>query len=811
MATKKNIPHISFVKIAREVIIKKLLKVFLLLGLMSTSCFLNAQPGNDLKPTPIKGVVLVKPMDGVSDLEFSSIIKQFGGRTIKHNSAINLHIISVPEGHEDKIVFALNNNSKIVFAERDMLLPPDIIPDDTQFNSQWHHTKIETPTAWDLSKGANIKIAIIDSGVDTAHTDLKDKIFLTWNASGNTTNSADVPDVKGHGTKVAGSAAASVNNGIGIAGIAWSSLLIIVKVDPANDGFASFSTLANAITFAADNGARVANLSYQASTSSTVITAAKYMKNLTGGITVCSAGNAATLLADNDVPEIITVAATNSNDGLASFSNYGNIIDVSAPGEGILTTVTGNGYGSVSGTSFAAPITAGLIALIMAADTTLTPEQVETILETTATDLGTVGFDTYYGYGRINAYKAVKAAVGCGLAVNQTSVAGICVGATATLSASGGSGVYTWSPSVSLSSSTGTSVIASPTNTTTYTVTDSSGCAKSVTVNVAQVPVITLSSTTNQICAGASAVLSVGGATTYSWSPSTGLSSTSGSSVNASPASTTTYTVTATSNGCASQATTTINVNTGTLPNTTVSASSSIICNGSSTQLSAGGNAQSYTWTPAIGLNKTTGNIVTASPSSTTTYTVTGTNGSCSDFATVKITVSGTAPNITVSPDSSNICSTLSVTLTANGPGGTTYKWSPSTGLNVTTGKTVIASPTVTTTYSVTGTKGSCYKTLSAVVSTCTIGVSINESNSESDIYLYPNPTANLLNVQMKNINKTNSRILIYNAVGQIIYQTNFNGMLFSIDLASNPKGLYFVSILSDDKIIGTHKFIIER
>lgn len=393
-------------------------------------------------PVPIKGRILIKPANGVSDQEFRSIISLHGGQSIHHNTYINLHLVSVPENAEDAIVKALSHHPKIQFAERDMLVSPEGNPNDPQFSSQWHHPKMQTPQAWDISKGAGIKIVIIDSGIDTAHADLKSKIVLTYNATGNTTNPDDVPDFQGHGTKVAGTAAAATNNGIGVAGTAWESSLIIVKVDGANDGYASWSTIANAITFGANNGARVANISYACSQISTVISAAQYMKSKTGGICVVSSGNSNVGIVGNDVPDIITVGATTSSDTRASYSNYGKILDVTAPGSGILTTVKGGGYGSVNGTSFAAPNTAGVIALIMATDPSLTAAQVETILESTADDLGAPGYDTLYGYGRINAFKAVKAAAGCGVTVSPSS-SGICKGESVTLTASGGSGSFT--------------------------------------------------------------------------------------------------------------------------------------------------------------------------------------------------------------------------------------------------------------------------------------------------------------------------------------------------------------------------------
>lgn len=210
-------------------------------------------------------------------------------------------------------------------------------------------------------------------------------------------------------------------------------------------------------------------------------------------------------------------------------------------------------------------------------------------------------------------------------------------------------------------------------------------------------PTVTVSPDVS-ICSGNSATLTAGGAVSYVWSPSTGLNTTTGASVVASPSSTTTYTVTGTdANGYSNTATVVVTVN----PLPTVTASPNVsICSGSSATLTAGG-ANSYEWSPSAGLNTTSGSTVIANPSATTTYTVTGTGANgCMNSAEVTVTVNP-LPTVTASPNVS-ICSGSSATLTAGGAGS--YEWSPSAGLNTATGAIVVASPSSTTTYTVTGT-----------------------------------------------------------------------------------------------------------
>ncbi|AWI26209.1 LamG-like jellyroll fold domain-containing protein [Flavobacterium pallidum] len=280
----------------------------------------------------------------------------------------------------------------------------------------------------------------------------------------------------------------------------------------------------------------------------------------------------------------------------------------------------------------------------------------------------------------------------------------ICTGNSTTLTATGAT-TYSWAPATGLSATTGATVIASPASTTTYTITGTTnGCSstKQVTVSVNVKPSVNITPASVTICSGSGTTLTATGASTYAWSPSTGLSATTGATVTATPTTTTTYTVTGTgSNGCTNTQTVVVTVNT--TPSVNVTPASPSVCTGGSVALNATG-ANSYTWSPATGLNTTTGASVTANPTVTTTYTITGTTNGCSSTRQVTVTVG--SQNIDVIAASPNICPGSGTTLTASG--ATTYTWSPATGLSATTGASVTATPTVTTTYTVVGTTGSC-------------------------------------------------------------------------------------------------------
>lgn len=275
-----------------------------------------------------------------------------------------------------------------------------------------------------------------------------------------------------------------------------------------------------------------------------------------------------------------------------------------------------------------------------------------------------------------------------------------CVGGTDTLLATGGVS-YVWSPATGLSCTTCPNPIATPTATTTYTVTGTgtNGCINTATsvVTINPLPVITVTGS-NNVCQGSGTTLTASGAATYVWSPATGLSCTACASPTATPNTTTTYTVTGTSAfGCIGSTTVTLNVNA--LPNVTAGNNQST-CLGTPVTLTASG-ASTYSWSPVTGLSCTNCPSPSANPTTTTTYIVTGTDLlGCHDTGMVTVTVKP-LPNVVASADTF-VCNLNSVQISATGASG--YVWSPATTLSCSTCADPIASPTISTTYTVTGT-----------------------------------------------------------------------------------------------------------
>ncbi|MES2568101.1 MAG: T9SS type A sorting domain-containing protein [Bacteroidota bacterium] len=303
------------------------------------------------------------------------------------------------------------------------------------------------------------------------------------------------------------------------------------------------------------------------------------------------------------------------------------------------------------------------------------------------------------------------------ISVNSTS---LCAGTSKTLTATGAV-TYTWSPPSGLSGVNGFSVIANPTITTTYTIsgTNAGGCTNTTVATVTVVPNPTVSVSSGTICSGNSTTLTATGATTFSWSPSTGINSTTSASVVANPTLTTTYTISGTTDGCVHTTTTTLTVNP--LPTATISASgSTTFCQGDSVILTASPGA-SYLWSTTA-----TTQSISVSTSGTYSVVVTDANGCFASSAAATVVVNPLPP---VSVNSGTICSGNSIAL--NVSGADTYSWSPGTGLDNTTGANVIASPSITTIYTATGTISmtGCSASTTATVTVYPIPVlSINSS-----------------------------------------------------------------------------------
>ncbi|BEL12332.1 hypothetical protein Q0Z83_105230 [Actinoplanes sichuanensis] len=280
---------------------------------------------------------------------------------------------------------------------------------DPYRSQQWDFTKIRVADAWQKSTGSGVVVAVIDTGVDSTHPDLKGNVLSGYDAIANRVTAGT--DGNGHGTHVAGTIAAVTGNGVGVSGVAPDVKILPVKV-LSDSGSGTMSDTAEGIVWAADHGAQVINMSLGSSSKVTAVSNAIAYARSKGVTVVAAAGNERASGSPTSYPGadagVIAVAATDSADRVASYSNAGSYVDVAAPGSAIISTYKGS-YASLNGTSMASPHVAAVAALLKGYQNALTPDQIEAALEKSAVDLGTKGFDNDFGNGRIDAVAALAA------------------------------------------------------------------------------------------------------------------------------------------------------------------------------------------------------------------------------------------------------------------------------------------------------------------------------------------------------------------------------------------------------------------
>lgn len=363
------------------------------------------------------------------DFESSSHLLRTNGETIvqlQFRAAVD---VSSVMSELDEIPF-------ITWTSPNYLYQPktEYVPNDLLAATQYHHALVQNTTAWDITRGdPSVVIAVIDEGIDWNHPDLAQNIWTNtdeipsngidddqngyiddtrgWDVADNDNNPAPDSLSDSHGTHVAGIAAARVDNQVGIAGVAGRASIMAVRAIDHTKLFSS-AYLATAYRYAADNGAKIVVSSYNTDdfANDPVYKAGlQYLYN-EGALHFNSAGNGS--FADparQAFEQSILVGASDANDIRGDFSNFGWGIDLTAPGTSILSTIPENGYDYLSGTSMAAPMAAGVAALIWSAFPQYTREQVAARLMGLADpiDYNNIGFEGKLGSGRINAYRAL--------------------------------------------------------------------------------------------------------------------------------------------------------------------------------------------------------------------------------------------------------------------------------------------------------------------------------------------------------------------------------------------------------------------
>lgn len=384
-----------------------LLLVFSFAGIPGITPGIEAAPQAEFA----SGQILVKFHPGTAAAEVAAVHGRKRGHVRKTIEPIGVQVVQVQKGDELRAVARYRDNHNVLYAEVDGIVrTAALIPNDPRFLEQWGLARVGATAAWGVTQSKNtIRIAILDTGIDAGHGDIFPKVV----AARNFTTSNTVNDRHGHGTHVAGIAAAVTNNHRGIAGMGFNSVLMNAKVLD-DRGSGTWSGVANGIIWAADNGAQVINMSLGA-TSTTTPSALQDAVNFAwarGAVLVAAAGNSNSnaLFYPAALDHVIAVGATDRTDARAGFSNFGPWVDVAAPGVDILSTFPRlrrtDRYTLMSGTSMAAPFVAGLAGLVWTTPTWGT-NNVAVRNRIEATD-DTINTDQPIG-GRINAARAVGA------------------------------------------------------------------------------------------------------------------------------------------------------------------------------------------------------------------------------------------------------------------------------------------------------------------------------------------------------------------------------------------------------------------
>ena len=322
---------------------------------------------------------------------------------VKLKGARHVAALRVESGRELQAVRELDARSDVEFAELDCFERRESFPDDPLVTNQWHHQVLGSVQAWALNQGQSfMRIAIVDAPFQMDHPDLAPHTVNGWDVDQNVavTNSGGI----NHSTLCAGLAAAVINNGLGVAGMGNCTILP-VSINGA------ISEMYDAVIWAADHGVRVVNISWTGGDSDTLNAAGAYLEAADHGILVMAGGNLGVSPYTANQPDIYCISMTDAADNMQSLA--GPQVDFAAPGWNVFSTTTGGGYGFASGTSYAAPVFAGVVAVLFSINPTLGPDDVIAILKTTAHQPNgwpAGEWNSFYGWGRIDFAAAAAAA-----------------------------------------------------------------------------------------------------------------------------------------------------------------------------------------------------------------------------------------------------------------------------------------------------------------------------------------------------------------------------------------------------------------
>ncbi|WP_163969596.1 S8 family serine peptidase [Oceanobacillus halotolerans] len=317
-----------------------------------------------------------------------------------------LYFVRVPADHDyEETLKKLKNTKHVRSAEPDYLMESTMTPTDPEMGRQWYLNKIGMTDAWDITEGSSdVTVAVLDTGVNATHEDLSGRVLAGYDY---VNDDSDPSDDHGHGTHVAGIIASNTND-IGVTGIDFHANILPVKVANVK-GEVPTSNSIKGIYYAISQGADVINMSYGGYNYDESVEEAIQEAYDQGIVVVAAAGNDGidSYSYPASYTSVISVSATDENDQPTSFTNYGNFIDITAPGSNIYSTDYLGGYKGKNGTSFSSPIVSAVAGLLKAKHPDWAPNEIEWALQAGAEQLVNMEWNTFDGYGRVNAYSAL--------------------------------------------------------------------------------------------------------------------------------------------------------------------------------------------------------------------------------------------------------------------------------------------------------------------------------------------------------------------------------------------------------------------
>jgi thermitase len=373
------------------------------LSLASTAAAASATPSSDSVLADTGELIICFKGDATTE-DQDAFAATYEYTVLERNDALNCILVQPAAAGVARAKTAVAREGIVRYVEPNKRVQALYTPNDLYFTDQWALPSIKVDQAWDRERGnKTVTIAIIDSGIDYTHEDLSPNYLsggYDW-----VNNDTDPMDDFGHGTQCAGIAAAVIDNGKGIAGIAQVQVMAEKVLDRTGRG--TEWDVAQAVVHAVDHNTTIISLSLGGNESDQLEEDACHYAWDRGCLLVAAAGNAHQygVLYPAAYESVIAVGSLNQTDQRRG--TWGPQVELVAPGVSIISTTLNGGYASGSGTSMAAPHVAGVAALLWSQYPLLTNQQVRTILTQTADDLGAAGFDEYFGYGKVNAQNAV--------------------------------------------------------------------------------------------------------------------------------------------------------------------------------------------------------------------------------------------------------------------------------------------------------------------------------------------------------------------------------------------------------------------